>query len=457
MDSAFPAPRAHPIDRLWRLMTDVRLLWALLALLAAAVLLAVLLPQLPAELGRSEAAERWLAETSSRFGPLGGGMRRAGLFDLRDSWWLRGLLGLLAFVLLLRLVEALGRLAQPVPATAAAEARRWPLQSAFAAPSPLPAALAEIAESLQQEGWWVTTAHNAGEGHIVAERSRVGLWAGPLLYGAALLALAALWLDYAFGWQEGGLVLVPGRPVALQRDGTQVLTLTESADGVRTVTLQTGDGRTSAAAFTPQGRARLPGMVLQVTGQGQTLTASAQTADGAALALRLLDQPGPDQTAVTLVFDQPRAERSFLAPARQVVFSVVAFPALPERGFAGPTFLVQAFQGDQRTLLFNEFVEGGASLALGQDRYDLRSGQYLVARASHAPGRPLLAAAGLAAAAGVLLALLRPTGRLYVHLREARRGTAVTARLAASPLWRQGARWLNAWAATYGDGQPLSP
>lgn len=438
-------------------MTDARVLWALLALLAVAALLAAVLPQLPAELSRSEAAERWLAETSSRFGPLGGGMRRAGLFALRDSWWLRGLLGLLAFVLLLRLVEALGRLASPTPTAVAAAARRWPLQSAFAAPAPLPAALSEIADSLQQEGWWVTSAHNEGEGHIVAERSRIGLWAAPLLYAAVLLALVALWLDYAFGWQEGGLVLVPGRPVALQRNSAQVLTLTERADGVRTVSLQAGDGRNGAATLTPQGRARLPGMVLQITSQGQTLTASAQTADGAALSLRLLDQPGPDQTAVTLVFDQPRAERSFLVPARQVVFSVVAFPALPERGFAGPTFLVQAFQGDQRTLLFNEFVEGGVSLTLGEDRYDLRSGQYLVVRASHAPGRPLLAVAGLAAAAGALLALLRPNGRLYVHLREERRGTAVTARLSPSPLWRQGARWLAAWAATYGDGRPPGP
>lgn len=452
-----PAIHAHWIDRLWRLMTSDRLLAALLVLLALTVLVGLLVPQVPSDLSQPEDAVRWLTEASGRFGGLGTLMQVGGLFDLQQSPWLRLLVGLLAFVLLLRLAQSVSRLQPANPQSVAAAAQRWPLQAGFTLTTDVDTALAEVADDLRQEGWQVATQRTETAAHVAAQRSRVGLWAAPLIYAGALLCLLALWIGQVFGWQETGLVLLPGQPTPLQRDSRQSLTLVQDKEGMAAVAWQTAGGEPVTRTLSAAGTARLPGMTVRRTGAGQMLTATAWDAAGAPLQLRLLDEQSPAQTTANLVFDQPRAERAFLVPARQIAFSVVAFAALPERGFNGPTYLVQAFQVGQREPLFNEFIEGDASLTIGDDRYDLRSGQYVTVRTSNNPGTPLLVLGGLLAAGGVMLGLVRPTGLLYLHIQRQRHLTHTTARLQPSPAWRQGGRWLAAWVSTYSQQLPPGP
>lgn len=443
-------PSVHPIDRLWPLMTSDRVLVLVLALLGLTILAGVALPQVPGDLVQQQTGGRWLAETSSRFGGLGEMMQEAGLFSLWQSPWLRLLLGLLAFILLLRLAQSIARLRPAEPALLAAEAHQWPFQSSFTLHTSLDTSLAELADDLRQEGWQVVTSQSAGEAHVAAERSRWGLLAAPAVYTGALLALAGLWLGQAFGWQETGLVLVPGQTVALQNAEGATLTLVESDDGAPAVVLQRAGETVASQVFSAGGAARLPGITVQRTSAGQMVAVSGFDAAGNPLQLRLLDEQAPSQPTVYLVFDQPRAERAFLAPARQLAFSVVAFPALPERGFNNPAFLVQALQVGLSDPVFNEFVEGDANLPLGDDRYELRSGEYATVRVSHDPGRPLLALGCLGILAGVILAVVRPTGQLYLHLYQRQRNAVqVAARLHASTIWHQGSRWLMAWAATY--------
>jgi cytochrome c biogenesis protein ResB len=433
-------------------MTSDRLLALALALLGLTILAGIVLPQLPGELVEQPTGSRWLAETSSRFGSLGKMMQEAGLFSLWQSPWLRLLLGLLAFILLLRLAQSIARLRPAEPALLAAEARQWPFQTSFSLHTSLDTSLAELADDLRQEGWWVAVSQSTSEAHVAAERSRWSLLAAPAVYTGALLALAALWLGQTFGWQETGLVLLPGQPVALQHANGATLTLVDVDESAPAVMLQQDGAAAESEKFSAGGAARLPGMTVQRTSAGQMLAVSGFDAAGNPLQLRLLDEQAPSQPTVYLVFDQPRAERAFLAPARQLAFSVVAFPALPERGFKGPTFLVQALQAyaGQSDPVFNEFVEGDANLPIGDDRYELRSGEYATVRVSHDPGRPLLALGVLAMLAGVLLSVVRPTGQLYLHLYLRQRNTVqVSAWLRASTIWRQGSRWLMAWAATY--------
>ncbi len=80
-------PCSHPIDRLYRFAAGDRVLVAVLALTVLALLLSVLLPQAPAETAQ-QSTDRWLAETASRYGSLGGVMQAAGLFDLWQRPWL---------------------------------------------------------------------------------------------------------------------------------------------------------------------------------------------------------------------------------------------------------------------------------------------------------------------------------------------------------------------------------
>ena len=214
--------------------------------------------------------------------------------------------------------------------------------------------------------------------------------------------------------------------------------------------------------FSPAGRAHLSGLTIRRTGQGQALAVSVRDELGQALQLQSSDQPSPAQPVLDLVFDQPRAEQVFFVPARQLVVSVVAFPALPERGFAGPTFLVQAFRSGQREPVFNQFVEGDADLTVAGDALQLRSGPLVTVKIDRDPAAPLVMAGLALVVVGLLLALWRPAGRLALSLRSTPQGSArsrltithhgvsVDVSLQPSPAWRQAGRWLLAWTSTYG-------
>jgi hypothetical protein len=169
------------------------LLVVVLSLTALALLLSVLLPQSPPETAQQSTA-RWLAETSSRFGGLGDAMRAAGLFSLWQSPWLWVLLGLLAFILLLRLGLAAGdawqRLRHPDPAAAAQLALHWPLHASLTRNNDVETIAVELAEDLRSEGWRVASAVSSGASTVVAERSPWAVLATPLFYLGLLTALA---------------------------------------------------------------------------------------------------------------------------------------------------------------------------------------------------------------------------------------------------------------------------
>ncbi len=456
--SADPSPtRPNPIDRVWRLLTGQRAASLLLSLLALTLLVGLVLPQMPGELAQDDMAARWLAETGNRYGPLGRLLQAAGFFDIRHSAWLSGLLGAFAFIILLRLADSAGdslrRLGQAAPAAWTGIARRWPLQSSLQLSGDLDAALDELGKDLRSEGWRVGTLIDDAGAHLSAERSALSLLALPALYAGLLLLLAGLWLGQVFGWQEAGLTLAPGEQTQLARDDQLSLSLIRQADGSQAVAAGPVDGPLTVRPFSARGSVRVQGITVRRTGEGLALVVDAASQSGDKIQLQRLEDQAALQYTLNLIFDQPRAERVFLAPSRQLAFSVVAFPALPERGFSGPTFLVQAFQVGRRDPLVNQFVEGDASLTIEGDRYDLQAGQYVTVRASRDPGAWVTAAGGLLALLSLLLSIWQPQGQLDLHLQRQRGGMiSASASLRPSPLWREAERWLAAWSATYESG-----
>ena len=459
-------PSPNPIDRLYRLVVGNRALGALLVLLALSVAVGMLLPQAPSNLAPSDTTARWLAETSSRYGSLGGVLQSAGLFDLWHSDWFRWLVAVVAFVLLLRLGLAIGdvsqRLRNPDPAAAVKEARRWPLHAMIELDGDNASVVAELSEVLLSEGWRIAQAESVSGATIVAERSPWGLVAIPLFYAGILLALAGLWLGQLVGWSESNVALLPGQPVSLRHDDSLSISLAGEDTGAGELTVQSNEGALVSGEFSPTGRAHLSGLTIRRTGQGQALAVSARDELGQALQLQSSDQRSPVQPALDLVFDQPRAEQVFFVPARQLVVSVVASPALPERGFAGPTFLVQAFPSGQREPIFNQFVEGDADLTIAGNALQLRSGPLVTVEVGRNPAAPLVVAGLALAGVGLLLALWRPAGRLALSLRSTpggsvrskltstNHGVSIDVSLQPSPAWRQAGRWLLAWTSTYG-------
>jgi len=448
------APAPHPVDRLYRLAASDRLLAVVLGLTALALLLALLLPQAPPASAQLS-AERWLAETASRYGSLGALLQGAGLFDLRHSPWLLALLGLLAFILLLRLGLAVQgawqRLRRVDPSATAHAAQRWPLHAEISLEGEVEATAAELAEDLHSEGWRVVSAADGNALHLVAERSVWGVLATPLFYLGLLTALAGLWLGQQAGWREVDLILAPGQPVRLSQDDKIVLAASPAPVGesVGRVVVQRDGQPARERSFSFLDAAYAAGILVRRTGEGQALNVSARDAGGNAISLQPVDRSGPPQQSLTLVFDQPRAERLFMAPTSQLVFSVVAFPALPERGFSGPTFLVQAFPPDQQTPIANQFIQDGADLVIDNVVYTLTAGSFITAEASRNPGLALSIAGGGLALAAALLALGRPAGRLALTVQRQRAGVQVAARLESTAFWRQAAQWLAAWSATY--------
>jgi hypothetical protein len=440
-------------------------LGVLVALLTLSALAGVAFPQVPSTLIEPDAASRWLAETSVRYGALGDFLRSIGLFDLWHSMWFRGILAGLAFVLLLRsglaIGEMAGRLRQVDPIVAAAEARRWPLHTSVELQGDTPAAASELSEDLHSEGWRVVRIESDASTVIVAERSPLGLVAPVLFYGGLLLILTSLWVGQLTGWRESNVVLLPGRPASLLHDSRVSISLASLDAETGELIVRSGAGDAVTRSFSPSGRARLGAVTIHRTGQGQALAVGVSDQNGQALQLQSSDQLSPPQASLDLVFDQPRSEQVFFVPARELVVSVVAFPALPERGFAGPTFLVQAFRTGQREPVFNQFVEGDANLAVADAVLQLRTGSMMIVEVSRAPAMPLAVAGGALALIGLVLAIWRPTGRLVLSVRSAPEGSgrtratdsrctvSVDVSLLPSLIWRQAGRWLLAWTGTY--------
>jgi hypothetical protein len=439
-----------------------RVLAAVLGLTALALLLVELLPQAPSS-SVQQNPERWLAETASRYGSLGRLMQGAGLFDMQHSPWLLALLALLAFVLLLRLGLAVGdawqRLRRVDPAATARAAQRWPLHAEVSLVGAVETLAAELTHDLHSEGWRVASVADGDTVHASAERSIWGVLATPLFYLGLLAALAGLWLGQQTGWREVDVTLAPGQPVRLSQDDTLVLTaqLEPAASAVERILIQRDGQPAEERVFAWLGAARAAGVSVRRTGEGQVLSVSGRDAAGNAALLQPVDRSGPPQRSLMLVFDQPRAEQLFLAPDSEMVFSVVAFPALPERGFDGPTFLVQAFLAGQQAPIANQFIQDGVELAIDEVVYTLTTGRFVIVEVSRNPGLPLTLAGVALALAAAWLAIWRPAGQLALTVGRQRAGARVAVRLNAARFWRHAPQWLAAWSTTYSREEISSP
>ena len=458
--AALPTPdnTAHPIDRLYRALASDRVLAVVAVLVGAALLASLLLPQLPADRSEPEAAARWLAETAGQFGSLGGLMAGVGVFNLWNSFWFQALAGLLAFILLLRLGLAIGnalrRLRNPDPRAAASQAQRWPLHAAVHLEQD--AGSAGLQQDLVNEGWRVVSTTQGGNDLVIAERSRAGVIAPILVTGGLLVVLVGLWLGQLVGWQESGLTLAPGETVVLANHPDSALSAGPDVDGALSeISIDRGASVSETVTFSAGGAARLDGIALNRRSQGPALAVSAAGPGGETLQLQRMEAQPESAPSLTLVFDQPRSEQVFLLPDRQLVFSIVSFPALPERGFSGPTFLVQAFRAGQREPLLNAFVDGDASLSVGEDMLHLSAGQFITVDVSYDPTRPLIWLGMALAILGIALALWRPAGQLLLSVPRESGHIAVQASLNPAWSWREANRWLAAWTATYGqEDQP---
>jgi hypothetical protein len=114
MTSSSPTFIRDPWRRLWHFFTSDGFLAAVLILCAALLLIAVLLPQRPAN--DLVAYSRWLSESQIRFGSLFEALNALNLFSITTSLVFRLALAALGWCAALRLIDQLDRLRHAVPA-----------------------------------------------------------------------------------------------------------------------------------------------------------------------------------------------------------------------------------------------------------------------------------------------------------------------------------------------------
>ncbi len=387
-ESSEPRPAATLFDGVWRVFADLRVTLALLMLGAALLVLLILFPTVMGGVGRPA---------------------------------LRVVLALLAFSLALRLALHVERAAR-------LRAGR------YMSPDPgLPAEVVALDGSPEgaraRAGQALTDAYDRV---IVEEEALTRFWGvrrssgmiGPILAAAgALVILLGLLVNATWGQITRDLQLFEGAPPVAAGDAGLNLGLT---DGPALAIER--PGRAAAYFAAAPLRPALSGFSwIYPRSGGPTLQVSATDGAGQAMALLALESETTTSGSLMLPFRANQTEQTFTAPEQGLVFRAVSYPALPERGFAGPVFLVEAYREGAPQAALSELVEDRGDLIVDGTTYALRRGRYVTADVAYAPGWPLLALGGLTTLAGLAVVFFLPVEEAWIDLpRAGRRVAAMT-------------------------------
>ena len=462
-EPATTRPGRDLLDDLWRISSAPAGTVILALLLGLTLALAAVFPQEPAEL-QSAAEQHWLDTVAGTFGSLGPVLRLAGIFSILGGPWLRFLLAVIAYHLLLcgaaqahSLWRSWQRPAMVPPLPGHLPVRRLSLDG------PLDAAMARVADALRPR-YPRTAGDDTGEQArlVYAERRR---WAapGPLLATlGALLILVALLLNNLGGWQARDLVLVPGSSVSPPAEPDIHIALGQtgaSASSAISVTLSGGATRGGSLGFGHPYHWGDLWIVQQDT--GPTLAVSAWDSGGRPVPLQSQvsqEKAGKPAESLHLPFPPSETEQAFVAPTRNLAFRVVSYQALPEQGYTGPVFLVEAYRGDNpATPIQTRLVPEKAALVIEGATYFMRREQHVVLDAASVPGMPPFLAGIVLALAGIPLALWGGWARAWIGL-QARPETVDAVMSATSTTsGRAELDWLaQAVAATAGAPAPAA-
>lgn len=430
--------RPRPVEAFWAIASDGRVTLGLLGILALTLAAAAFFPQLPAGL-EGTAAERWLATTQSNYRSLGPLLRAIGVFNVPGSFWLRGLLALLAYNLLLRLADhviALRQAWRPAQTVPPLPART--ISTDQEVDGSLADVLPQVQELLKRRYRSQVTEADATRALVYAERGRWGLIGLVLACIGPLLVLIGLVVNEAAGWQARELTLTPDTSLKLARaEGWQIAlsgVAGEEQAAVAGIALaQEGNGvRSLRVGYRQPGNWGNLWVTLRAT--GPALTASATDASGRPLLLQALIVGGEISNTIHIPFRQTQTEQGFAVPARNLTFRAVSYPSLPEKGIKGPVILVEAYRGDEITPFNSALVEDTATLVVGDVTTRLRREHYAVVDSFYLPGLTAILPGVLLLLAGGILAVGWPRTEMWVSLAQRRRTVAI--RWQAAPVGR---------------------
>jgi cytochrome c biogenesis protein len=209
------------LRNLWRALGSTRLAAILLALVLLASLLASSFPQMPAD---PAAREPWLAAVALRYRGATRLLQAVGLFDAYHAPWFYASLAALLLNTLVCTIQRWPRLwrtlsRRPIVVRPDAFYLGFARRAEWLVPS-LVDGLTAAQEGLARRRYRTQTEQKEGTAYLYAERGRWGQVGTLVSHVTALLLALAVVARPALGWQQTGVILLPGqaRPVGHGRD-----------------------------------------------------------------------------------------------------------------------------------------------------------------------------------------------------------------------------------------------
>ncbi len=426
------------LDSLWRIFASPYMTMLLLACIAVLICLGILLPQRPAEaLTDPRANSLWLRSLRERYHGIADWLLRLKLVDICRSLWLRGVLGLFAFNLILGAVD----LTRPRHLLAKTLGTRT--LTGVLSPSELPERLVDRVKQVLR-GYHYRLVEGSNEGVVYADRFALFRL---LVYLGVLLMIGGLALSERSAWWEENFVLRPsqvrplghGTALAIRAqvlDGKENLSSAQSQNGHTELTFFRTDrevGRTTLRDRTPSFYA---GLLFWRTSTEPALLVKAQDGSGRNLALQTPERGATEFREVVLrfredespryivtlgltpgsqlgrQFEQRGNERYVLVPSRDLTLRLLY--TAPEPGEISPNFLVEAFRPNDTSLLYQHHLRVSNSIEIDGDCYTFEPQRYAVLKFGQDYGLALIGLGAALALAGVALTAWRPPQRMWL-------------------------------------------
>jgi cytochrome c biogenesis protein len=387
-------PRERDIlDALWRLFGSTQLAAFVLLVIALASTFGALFPQAPSQTTRESAVyAQWLASVQGRYGNGFDFLGTMGLFNIYGSWWFRALLTLLAFSLIISLAERVASLWPRVRQTggqrdddAFADASR---QAAFSVDQPVEQLVERLRAVLTRRLCRILVEREEGMVYLYADQLWVEV-AALLGHIGLVMILAGAVVTNRLGWQEEAVTLGPGQSyqvghgldAILRFDKLELDTYPDGSPRDYRSCVQIVEGDAQVERVIGVNRPlTYRGVSFYQISHGMAVAVKASDQDGQPLLLQPFTDGAGAAAVVSLPFWGHQSERHFAVPDKDIVFQLVFYQSLPDRGYDSPVFLVQAYRGSEIEPIYSGFIEKSSALRVGGATYHLALDRYSVLR-----------------------------------------------------------------------------
>lgn len=410
-------PRERDIlDTLWRLFSSTQLAAIVLLVIALASALGALLPQAPSQAMRDSAVyAQWLASAQGRYGNWFDFLNTMSLFDVYGSWWFRSLLALLAFSLIILTAERVASLWPTIRQTEVkqgddsfADASK---QAVFSVDQPVEQLVERLKAVLTRRLCRTLVEREEGVVYLYADR----LWveaAALLSHVGLIVILAGAVVTGWLGWREDAVTLSPGQSyevghgldIVLRFERLELDTYPDGSPRDYRTYVQIIEDDTEVEQIIGVNRPfTYRGVSFYQISHGIAVAIKASDQDGQPLLLQSFADGAETAAVISLPFWGHQSERHFAVPDQDTVFQVVFYQSLPDHGYDGPVFLVQAYRGSAIEPMYSRLIEKSSSLKVGGATYDLALDQYSVLRIVRDPAMAVVVFGLLLAVVGHFL------------------------------------------------------